>query len=242
MGALIPTIVDSGPAKGVQVGTGVEQRLVRGVDLLVDAYARTSQHVTVPVQGTPQPIYDATHVLQGYDYPLWQDTGRTRAGGIELLLRVTQPSFSAFIGYALGRAELRETPYTAWHRGPFDQTHVLNAAAVVKLGAGWELGLRFRLAIGVLDSPYPTTDVAPKSNPDVDPNRPLPELAPIHSLDLRIEKAWRVATGTVAAYIEVRNVYDYRPRAPLAYNYVYGYPVTGQELPIIPNIGVRGAF
>src|SRR5262249_18016098 len=153
--------------------------------------------------------------LVGYDYPLWLDTGRTRAAGVELLLRVSRPEFSAFIGYALGRAELRETPFTPWHRAPFDQTHVLNAAAIVKLGRGWEFGARFRLAIGVLDSPYPTTDVAPKSNPDVDPNRPLPQLPPIHSLDVRIEKAWVVGSGTLGAYIEVRNVYNNRNRAPL---------------------------
>jgi hypothetical protein len=250
MGALIPVVVDSGPAKGVQVGAGVEQRVVRGVDVLVDLYARTTQHVIVPVQGRPTPIYDATRAtaaspngtLVGYDYPLWQDTGRTRAAGMEFLLRISRPEFSAFIGYAIGRAELRETPFTPWRRAPFDQTHVLNAAAIVKLGAGWEIGARFRLAIGVLDSPYPTTDVSPKSNPDVDPNRPLPELSPISSLDVRIEKAWQVASGTLAAYIEARNVYNNRNRAPLAYNYVYGYPVMGQELPIIPNIGVRGSW
>ena len=251
MGALIPTIVDSGPAKGVQVGAGLEQRIVRGIDFLVDFYTRTTQHVTVPVQGRPSPIYDASRgttssspngALVGYDYPLWADTGRTRAAGMELLLRISRPEFSAFIGYAIGRAELRETPFSSWRRAPFDQTHVLNAAAIVKLGAGWEFGARFRLAIGVLDSPYPTTDVSPKSNPDVDPNRPLPELAPIHSLDVRIEKAWRVGSGTIAAYLEARNVYNNRNRAPLAYNYVYGYPVMGQELPIIPNIGVRGSW
>lgn len=246
MGALIPVVVDAPAVKGVQVGVGVEQRIERGVDVLVDLYSRTSQHVLVSVQGQPRPIYDETRLgsrpLVGYDYPLWADSGRTRAAGVEFLLRISKPGFAAFFGYAIGRAEIRETPYTPWHRAPFDQTHVLNAAAIVKVGSGWEIGARFRLAVGVLDSPYPTTDVAPKSNPDVDPNRPLPELAPIHSLDVRIEKAWSVASGSIAAYVEARNVYDRRVREPLAYNYVYGYPVVGQGLPIIPNIGVRGAF
>ena len=41
---------------------------------------------------------------------------------------------------------------------------------------------------------------------------------------------------------EVRNVYDRRAREPLAYNYVYNYPVVGDGLPIIPNLGVKGSF
>jgi hypothetical protein len=120
---------------------------------------------------------------------------------------------------------------------------VLNAALIVKLGAGWEAGGRFRLALGVLDSPYPATEIAPKSDPNLDPNRNLAELGVIHSLDVRLEKGWKVGgVGTIAAYLEVRNVYDRRAREPLAYNHVYGYPVVGPGLPIIPNIGVRGAF
>jgi len=35
--------------------------------------------------------------------------------------------------------------------------------------------------------------------------------------------------GTFAAYVEVRNVYDRRAREPLAYNYVSGYSVVGDQ-------------
>ncbi len=254
-GALLPVVVDAGPVRALHLGFGLEQGLGAGVDLLADVYARVAHGLLVPLQGRPVPIYeerlrpgatidfDTQRVLAGYRYPLYADSGRTRAYGIELLLRARVGSFAGFIGYALSRAELRDGPYADWRRAPLDQTHVLNAAAVVSVGRGWEVGARFRLAVGVLDSPYPATDIAPKNDPDVDPNRQLPQLAPIHSLDLRVEKCWTIGTGgTLAAYVEVRNVYNRRAREPLAYNYVYDYPVAGNGLPIIPNLGVRGAF
>ncbi|MEO7092409.1 MAG: TonB-dependent receptor, partial [Polyangiales bacterium] len=257
-GAYLPVVVDAGPARGVHIGAGLEQRLAEGVDFLSDVYARTTSNVLVPLQQPARPIFEdrprlgpsgdvqTDHVRVGYDYPLYAETGRARALGVELLLRFSARSFVGFVGYALGRAEMRDSPFTAWRRAPFDQTHVLNAAMLVRLGSGWELGARFRLVLGILDSPYPATEIAPKADPNVDPNRALPELAPIHSLDLRLEKLWHIGpeggSGTLSAYVEVRNVYDRRAREPLAYNYVYGYPVVGNGLPIIPNIGVRGAF
>lgn len=245
-GTLIPVVVDAGPVRGAHGGLGIEQGFARDVFLLVDLWARATSGVLVPVQQPARPIYEdllaGGRTVVGYEYPLHTDQARTRAAGVEVLLKFAGPTFAGFIGYALTRAEMRDTQFTAWRRAPFDQTHVLNAALLLRLGAGWEAGGRFRLAVGVLDSPYPATEIAPRSDPSLDPSRPLPELGPIHSLDLRLEKSFKVGSGAIAAYIEVRNVYDRRAREPLAYNYVYGYPVVGNGLPIIPNIGVRGTF
>lgn len=245
-GTLIPVVVEPSVVRSAQAGVGVEHAFNQQVTMVVDLYTRAASGVLVPVEQPARPIYEERpwgQLLSGYYYPLNAATGRTRAIGAEALLRMRGSTYAAFIGYALSRAEQREGPNTAWRRAPFDQTHVLNAAVVWQLGAGWEAGLRFRLAVGVLDSPYPATEIAPKSDPNLDPTRPLPELPPLHSLDVRLEKAWHYGKdGLLAAYAEVRNVYDRRAREPLAYNYVYGYPVVGDGLPIIPNIGVRGAF
>jgi len=247
-GTFLPVAVEAGPVHGAQVGAGVEQAFGSSVQVFLDFYARSATNVLVPFEQPARPIYGASlgsgkPVLEGYEYPLYSETGRSRAVGTELLLKFKAEDVIGFVGYALGRAEVRDGPYSAWRRAPLDQTHVLNAAVIFQLGSGWELGGRFRLAIGVQDSPYPATDIAPKSDPNIDPNRPLPTLAPLHSLDVRLEKSFRIAQrGSIAAYVEVRNIYDRRAREPLAYNYVYGYPVVGSGLPIIPNIGVRGSF
>ncbi|MGZ3452230.1 MAG: TonB-dependent receptor [Polyangiales bacterium] len=245
-GTLIPVVVEPSVVRTAQAGVGAEHAFTKEISLILDLYSRASNGVLVPVEQPARPIYEERpggSTLTGYYYPLNAATGRTRAIGAETLLRMRGTNYAAFIGYALSRAEQREGPNTAWRRAPFDQTHVLNAAVVWQLGAGWEAGLRFRLAVGVLDSPYPATEIAPKSDPNLDPTRPLPELPPLHSLDVRLEKAWHFGKeGVFAAYAEVRNVYDRRAREPLAYNYVYGYPVVGDGLPIIPNIGVRGSF
>ena len=245
-GTLIPVVVDAGPVRGAHGGIGIEQGFARDIFLLIDVWGRATNGVLVPVQQPAKPIYEdllaGGKQLIGYEYPLHTDQARTRAAGIEALFKYAGPSFAGFIGYALTRAEVRDTQFTAWRRAPFDQTHVFNTALLVRLGNGWEAGGRFRLAVGVLDSPYPATEIAPRNDPSVDPSRPLPQLQPIHSLDVRLEKSWKIASGSFAAYLEIRNVYDRRAREPLAYNHVYGYPVVGNGLPIIPNIGVRGAF
>lgn len=246
-GTLLPVVHQPGPARGVHAGVGIEHAFSPEVRLIADVYGRAINGVLVATQRPAQPIYaerlDGGSDVLGYRYPLNADTGRSRAVGAEVLLRFGTSSLAGFVGYALARAELRDGPNAAWRRAPFDQTHVLNAAAIVKLGSGWEAGARFRLAVGVLDSPYPATEIAPKADPRLDPSRPLPELQPLHSLDVRLEKGWKIGrSGSVAAYVEVRNVYDRRVREPLAYNYVYGYPVVGNGLPILPNVGLRGAL
>jgi len=246
-GTLIPAVVDAGPVRGAHGGVGVEQGIARDVFVLVDFWTRASSGVLIPVQQPARPQYaellNGDRIVTGYYYPLHTDQGRMRAAGVEVLFKFTSPSYAGFIGYALQRSEIRDGPNSAWRRAPFDQTHVLNAALIMKLGGGWEAGGRFRLAAGVLDSPYPATEIAPKNDPNLDPNRPLPELGVIHSLDVRVEKGWKLGeSGTIAAYVEIRNIYDRRAREPLAYNHVYGYPVVGNGLPIIPNLGVRGAF
>lgn len=245
-GTLLPVPAEPGPVRGAHGGLGLEHAFSREVQLTCDLWARSANGVLVARQQPARPYYEdllsGGRAITGYYYPLNADSARTRAMGLELLLKFSGPSHAGFLGYAVSRSELRDDPYAPWRRAPFDQTHVVNAAWIQNLGGGWEAGLRFRLAIGVLDSAYPATQVAPKTDPNVDPNRPLPELAPIHSLDVRLERSFRLGPGTASAYVEIRNVYDRRAREPLAYNHVYGYPVVGSGLPIIPNLGVRGAF
>lgn len=248
-GTLVPVPFVGRAPRGLQAGVGVEHQLAKGVSVSVDLYSRAMSHVLAPQQQVAEPIYDPAprlgggRILLGYRYGLYTDEARARAVGFETLFRFSGESFSGFVGYALSRAEIRDDPGMAWRRAPFDQTHVLNAALVTKLGRGFEAGLRFRLAIGVLDSPYPATDIAPKADPNIDPTRPLSELAPLHSLDVRLEKSFSFGeVGKLAVYVEVRNVYDRRAREPLAYNYVYGYPVVSAGVPIIPNLGLRGSL
>jgi hypothetical protein len=252
MGAYLPVPVQAGPARGVQASLGVEHQLAKDVRLELDAWARTGHHALVPREQPAVPIYgdrlgSQGPVVDGWEYPLYAETGRLRAKGLEVMLAFGDPKATSgwvgFVGYALSRSEIQDDPYSPWRRMPLDQTHVLNAAAIWRLGRGWEAGARFRLAVGVQDSPYPASQIAPKTNSSIDPSRALPTLAPIHSLDLRLEKTFTVGkAGSASIYVEARNAYDRRAREPLAYNPVYQYAVVGEGLPIIPNLGVRGGF
>jgi hypothetical protein len=246
-GPPLPVPFDARALRTINAGLGVEHAFVEGVTASIDGWVRVGDHQLVSFELPAVPIYSTDgfgqRTLVGYTLPLASDEGRTRAYGAEFLIRAERGPLHAFVGYAISRSEIRAAQDQPWQRSPLDQTHVLNAAAIVALGAGWELGARFRLAVGVLDSPYPALAVAPKPDPDRTPGQGSPELPPIHSLDLRLEKRWLVAGRVeIAAYLELRNAYDRRSREPLAYNFVYGFPVVGDGLPIIPNIGLRGAL
>src|SRR5690606_20709929 len=51
--------------------------------------------------------------------------------------------------YTLSRSERRANPDDAQRLFDFDQTHIASILGSYQLGAGWELGARFRLVSGV---------------------------------------------------------------------------------------------
>ena len=63
-----------------------------------------------------------------------------------------------------------------------------------------------------------------------------------HQLDLRIDRKWKFDTWSLDVYLDVTNVYA-NPRT-LGFNYNFDFSERDaiEELPLVPAIGVRGAF
>ena len=59
-------------------------------------------------------------------------------------------------------------------------------------------------------------------------------------LDLRLEKKWRIGTGSLSAYLDVLNAYN--AKNPQGYRYSFDFskkePVSG--LGVFPNLGLKG--
>jgi hypothetical protein len=216
------------PYHAAHFGLGVEQGLGRGMEVGLEGfYKRVWDRVT----GTP-----------GGRPPYLVNDGADRVWGAELSLQL-QPSERTFgyLAYTLSRAERRDGN-SAFRLFDVDQTHVLSAVASQRLGAGWELGARFRYVTG-----NPTTPVVSAVyDARVDQYRPVygplnsEREAAFHQLDLRVEKQWQVSDLTLAVYLEVLNAYNARNAEGARYSYDYSKRETLSGLPVLPNLGVRG--
>ena len=126
----------------------------------------------------------------------------------------------------------------------FDQTHILSVLGQYKITNNWEVGARFRYVTGVPQTPFAGSIY----NSDNDAYEGLPgevnsvRLPPFHALDLRVDRNWLFDTWRLAAYFEIRNVYNRTNVEGLDYNYDYTEEQYTNGLPIIPSLGLRGEF
>jgi hypothetical protein len=61
-----------------------------------------------------------------------------------------------------------------------------------------------------------------------------------HQLDVKLEKGWKFGDFTLAAYLDVQNVYNATNPDGRAYNYDYTEREDVSGLTFFPNLGVRG--
>lgn len=166
--------------------------------------------------------------------------GRIYGGELSARLRPTSQS-SGFLSYTLSRSE-RNDHGTDWRLFNWDQTHILTVAGVHRLGGHWDLSGTFRYVTG---SPY--TPVATSIyNANTDTYKPVyaginsGRSAPFHRLDVRLERSWALKRGSLAAYLDVQNVYNRPSDEGRIYNYNFTQSGTIPGLPIIPSVGMRG--
>jgi TonB family protein len=166
--------------------------------------------------------------------------GRIYGAEASARLRPTSRS-SGFLSYTLSRSE-RNDHGTAWRLFNWDQTHILTVAGAYRLGRGWDLSGTFRYVTG---NPF-TPAIASVYNASTDTYKPVygainsARSNAFHRLDLRVEKSWAVASGTVALYLDVQNAYNRKNEESRGYNYDYTQSGVVSGLPILPTFGLRG--
>jgi TonB family protein len=216
------------PYRAIHTSLGIEQRLGEAFKVGVDGfYKRLENRVVSTSDGAPP-------------YLVNDGEGRIVGGEFSAEWNPKQGTFG-YAGYTLSRSERRDLD-GAWRPFDQDQTHILTVAAGHELGAGWEVGARFRLVTG-----NPTTPVV-GSVYDARSGVYVPVYGAVnsernpafHQLDVRVEKSFRVGTGSVAVYLDLQNAYNRTNQEGIRYSYDFRQqePVSG--LPILPNFGVRG--
>ena len=212
----------------LHASAGVEQKIT-------DAFSAS-------VEGFGKWIDGAVTATPGGRPPFFVNAQEGRIFGGELMLRVKpRGRFFGFVSYTLMRSERRD-PDEAWRLFDRDQTHILGAAGVYRLGRGWEIGATVRYTSGapytpVVASTYDATaDVySPRAGQPMSARNP-----PFSRLDLRIQKTWTFSRWSLAAYLDVQNVLNAPNREGFAYSYDYRERQGARGLPILPILGLRG--
>jgi TonB family protein len=175
-----------------------------------------------------------------------QGLGNTGSGviyGAETLIRYKPDArFFGWLAYTLSRSTRRDAPGMPLRLSQFDETHILTVLGSYRLGNGWEFGARYRLTSGYMYTPSTygyldenaDTYLALQSQPPFNSRLPL-----FHSLDLRVDKTWKYPWGSVAAYLDVLNVYNNGNVAGISYDYNSTHSSYASDLPILPSLGLR---
>jgi TonB family protein len=219
-------------SRAIHYGLGFEQQLGKELTLSVEGFYKDLRRLVVQSDSATATGSGAT----------FTNGGSGRAYGGELLARWTSERFFGWIAYTLSKSERRDAPGAPLHTFQYDQTHIFTALGSYKIGSGWEIGGRFRYVTGNPYTPY-VGGIA-----DLDaggygaiPGAPWSARSPaFHSLDLRVEKTWKLGGGSVAAYLDLQNVYNRKNPEGRMYNYNYSKSQPLAGLPLLPVIGLRG--
>jgi hypothetical protein len=180
-----------------------------------------------------------------FTYVNFRNEGRRDSMGLEVLIKreITERMFG-WLSYTFSKAHQRNHPDTAWVPTAFDQTHVMNAVASYKPGAGFEIGARFQLATGRPDTPVigatfnaDTGEYEPVNGPRRSVRTPT-----YRQIDMRIERSWLFNTWSIGAYLDIINVANLQNVEAFQYDYRYKEKSPITSYPILPTLGVRGTW
>jgi hypothetical protein len=158
--------------------------------------------------------------------------------GMELMLRRHHGRFTGWIAYTLSRAERAFT--CGLRPADYDQPHVLNTVAQVRLPWNLMIGGRFFYSTG-----RPVTMLKP---PDGSATvRNADRLPDTFQLDLRIDREWLFRSFALDVFVEAVNI-TYS-QAVFGLTYPREGNITRYDQPqlngfrwVLPSIGVRGRF
>jgi outer membrane receptor protein involved in Fe transport len=216
----------------IHTSVGVEQELGHGFDVSIEGFHKKFIDLVVA-----HAAESSTTSGTRYD-----NAGSGRAYGLELLLKGKTGRFTGWLAYTLSHSERRDAPGERTYLFEYDQTHVLSALANLDLGRGWTFGGRFRYVSGRPYTPYVggLVDLDSGSYTPVSGARLSARQEPFHALDLRIEKQWTFTDWKLAAYVDVRNVYNHKNPEGTVYRYDFAQSQPASGIPFLPIVGLRG--
>jgi len=238
---------DVGHARSLHTSLGLFWKIRDSLTLETTGFYKTIDNAIV---GSSMTIYrDGRVALEGRSN---QGIGRIYGGEL-LIKKMPDRDCPGFLGlekcfgwlsYTILRSERKDGPGEPWRLFDFDQTHILTLILSGTWPGGWQVGLRFRLASG-----NPATFLQGGIyDADADQYIGLPgpvneERLPLfHQLDLRVDKKFVFQQWILTLYLDIQNVYNFRAKEFVRYNFNFTQRGYVMGLPIIPSIGIKGAF
>ena len=224
--------------KAFQVAGGFEFRPLRQFKLRMQGFYNHMYDLITP-SGAPI-SNEGAFLIQNYT-----NQGFGRGYGLELQARLHPlQNLSAWVTYTFSHAERGVRPSETYTLYEFDQPHILNLMVMWRIGGGWFINARFRMASG---SPTPSLQrvIYDADTDDYKATLSLENddrLPTFHQLDVRVEKRWVFQHWVLSFYLDLHNLYNARNAEEFRYNYNYTErrPING--LPFFPAFGVRGTF
>jgi TonB family protein len=234
-------------ARAIHYALGAEQEVTRELEVSAEGFFKQFDRLVVGTPASSGGSFEYKNLGMGY------------ATGLEVLLKHKATSrLFGWVAYTLSRSVRKDGPGEPERLFESDQTHLLTVLGSYRLGGGWEVGARFRLASGDLTTPQ----VCSPGSEGCDPSKanalfhsptggytPLPSsgayserLPPFHQLDLRVDKRWSMGDYELSAYLDVQNVYNNANPEGIDYNFNFTTRQYESGLPILPSIGLRGEF
>ena len=183
-------------------------------------------------------------------YSYQQNDGKGRNYGVETLIRGSgggrdrAGSWLGWLSYTYSRALRTYDP--AQYNGDFypyllDQPHVLTALGSVMVTDNWRLGARVRYVSG-----NPVTPVVGNYfDAEVQEYRALSgdilsdRLPAFFQLDLRVDRTWRRAWGTLSLFLDVQNATNRVNPEGVNYSFDFSEQAYTRGLPIFPSLGLE---
>jgi TonB family protein len=170
-------------------------------------------------------------------------SGFGRAYGGQVLLRhdLTNRLFG-WLSYSFVRSQRIDGGVGDYRLFDYDQTHVLTLVASYNLGAGFEVGARFRYATGyprtpVVDAVYDARSDA--YQPVFGAHNSI-RIPAFYAFDVRATKRFKLGpTSELELYLDVQNVTDHKNPEEIVYNYDFSRKSYITGLPILPVIGAK---
>jgi hypothetical protein len=212
---------------------GVEQELAPGLSLSLEGFYKHYSRLIIAVPDEGESAIGTR----------FENIGSGRAYGGEALLKYQgNPRFTGWLAYTLSRSERKNAPDDELSLFQYDQTHILSVLGNVKLGWGMSFGARFRYVTGAPTTPLlgGVLDLDAGAYAPIAGSRYSQRLPAFHQLDLRLDKTWKIGSGALIAYVELRNTYNRQNTEEISYRYDYAESQKVSGLPILPVIGLRG--
>lgn len=221
------------PERAVQTVAGVERHIAEGITAQVTGYYTDRENLVVQ-----DPVLAKTDPDHAYE-----NGGRGRSFGAELLVRAKRDWFFGWVAYTLSRSDRIDLPTSERRLFDFDQTHNIIAVASAVWGK-WQFGGRWQYTTGgpmtpIIGSVYLSdANVYVPVYGEVNSDR----IDAAHQLDVRVDRKFRAFGVDMAAFIDITNVYAHARVIDYTYNFDYTERSAVTSLPFLPAFGIKGKF